>query len=45
LVKLALGHEVKPFTTYAAGKMFIRYSLDHVCDLKEFEKISTTGEL
>jgi carbamoyl-phosphate synthase large subunit len=45
LTNLALGNEVKPFTSYEAGKMFIRYAWDMIVDLKEFEQISTTGEL
>ena len=45
LVRLALGEQVEPFTTYSVGKMFIRYSYDMIVDLKEFEKISTLGEL
>lgn len=45
LVKLALGEEVKPYKGYKSGKMFIRYSYDLIVDLKEFEKISTLGEL
>lgn len=45
LVKLALGEEVKPFENYEVGKMFIRYSFDMIRDLKEFETISTLGEL
>lgn len=45
LVKLALGMEVKPFEKYEVGKMFIRYSYDLITDLKEFEKLSTLGEL
>jgi carbamoyl-phosphate synthase large subunit len=45
LVKLALGEKVKPFTTYESAKMFVRYSWDMIVDLKEFESISTTGEL
>jgi len=45
LVKLALGMEVKPYTRYDVGKMFIRYSYDLITDLKEFEKLSTHGEL
>ena len=44
-VKLALGEKVMPFTDYEVGKLFIRYSFDHICDLKEFEQLSTTGEL
>lgn len=45
LVLLALGRVVKPFTEYEVGKMFIRYSYDMICDLKEFEQFSTRGEL
>jgi carbamoyl-phosphate synthase large subunit len=45
LVKIAMGRKVKPFTKYEVGKMFIRYSYDMIVSLKEFEKISTQGEL
>ena len=45
LIKLALGQKVAPFTTYEAGKMFIRYSWDLITDIDEFQKITTTGEL
>ena len=45
LLKMALGEDVKPMTDYTTGKMFIRYSWDMICDLKEFETISTLGEL
>ncbi len=45
LVKLALGMEVPPFTSYEVGKIFVRYSYDMIIDMKDFEKISTTGEI
>jgi len=45
LVQLALGKEVKSFKKYDVGKMFIRYSYDMIVSLKEFETISTLGEL
>jgi carbamoyl-phosphate synthase large subunit len=45
LVKLALGMEVKPYNKYDVGKMFVRYSWDHICDISEFEKLSVNGEL
>ena len=45
LVKLALGMEVIPFKGYDVGKMFIRYSYDLITNVKEFEKLSTQGEL
>jgi carbamoyl-phosphate synthase large subunit len=45
LVKLALGMEVTPFQAYEVGKMFVRYSYDLITNVKEFEKLSTLGEL
>ena len=45
LVQLAMGKTVEPFTEYAIGKMFIRYSFDMICSLDEFQQLSTTGEL
>jgi len=45
LIRMALGEEVDAFEHYEVGKMFIRYSWDMICDLKEFETISTLGEL
>ena len=39
------GNKIKPFDHYDIGKMFIRYSYDMICELKDFEKISTLGEL
>jgi len=45
LVNLALGKEVKPFKKYDVGKMFVRYAFDMIVDIKEFETISTMGEL
>ena len=45
LVQMALGEEVKPFESYDTGKLFIRYSFDQIVDMKDFEKISTIGEL
>ncbi len=45
LVKMALGEEVKPYTTYEVGKIFIRYSWDLITNIEEFQKISAFGEL
>jgi len=45
LVRMALGEDVKPFESYDVGKMFIRYSYDQIVDMKDYEQISTTGEL
>jgi len=45
LVKLALGQKVEPFIDYEVGKVFIRYSWDHIIDISEFQKLSGKGEL
>jgi carbamoyl-phosphate synthase large subunit len=45
LIRMALGETVEPFEKYDVGKMFVRYSFDMIVDLKEFEQISTLGEL
>ncbi|MBC8052784.1 MAG: ATP-grasp domain-containing protein [Sphingobacteriaceae bacterium] len=45
LVKMALGEKVAPFTKYEVGKIFIRYSWDHITDVKEFQHLSAYGEL
>ena len=45
VVKLALGEEVKPFTEYKSGTMFIRYSYDLIGDISQFEHLSIYGEL
>lgn len=45
LVKMALGEKIKPFSTYEAGKIFIRYAWDLITDIREFQKISGNGEL
>ncbi len=45
LARIAMGEEVAPFPNFEAGKMFIRYSYDMICDLEQYAKISTTGEL
>ena len=45
LVNIAMGKEVQPYTNYEVGKMFIRYSHDMIVDIREFEQISTVGEL
>ncbi len=45
MVKMAFGEKPTLFTTYETGKMFVRYSWDHITDLKEFQQISTLGEL
>lgn len=45
LVRMAMGEEVEPFTTYETGKMFIRYSYDMICKLEDFQQIAVLGEL
>lgn len=45
LVNMALGNKVELFTEYQVGKMFIRYALDHVADVSEFQQFSAFGEL
>ena len=45
LVKMALGEKVEPFTGYEVGKIFVRYAWDLITDIREFQKISGTGEL
>ena len=45
LVRLALGETLEPYVDYEVGKLFIRYSYDMICDLKDFQQISALGEL
>lgn len=45
LINLAFDQPYKIHDSYQVGKMFIRYAFDQIVDLKDFEKISTTGEL
>jgi carbamoyl-phosphate synthase large subunit len=45
LVNLGMGKKVVPFKSYEVGKMFIRYSYDMIVNMREFEQISTIGEL
>lgn len=45
LVRMALGEKPVANLEYEVGKLFIRYSYDLICDLSQFEQISTMGEL
>jgi carbamoyl-phosphate synthase large subunit len=45
LVKLAIGIPVPSFTDFRKGIIFIRYAFDMICDRKEFEQLTSTGEL
>ena len=42
---LAMGEQVEAFTEYAVGKLFIRYSMDHICDVSDFQNFAVNGEL
>jgi carbamoyl-phosphate synthase large subunit len=44
LARMAMGENVEPLVDYAVGKMFIRYSWDHIVDVHEFQQISALGE-
>ena len=45
LIKLALAFDVKPYTEYKIGKMFVRYSYDMIVDLEKFAAISMNREV
>ena len=45
LLKLAMNEKVEPYNEFEVGKIFIRYSWDHITDIKTFEKLSVKGEL
>ena len=45
MLLMALGEEVKPFTSFDVGKMFVRYSYDMMVDLDDFQKISMNSEI
>ena len=45
LVNIAMGIPMPSLIEYKVGTLFIRYSNDLIIDIKEFEKISTFGEL
>ncbi|NCD69549.1 ATP-grasp domain-containing protein [Mucilaginibacter agri] len=45
LAKMAFDEKIEPFTGYQVGKLFIRYSWDHVVDIADFQQISALGEL
>ncbi len=45
LLKTLLGEKLEPIKNYDAGKMFIRYSYDLICDLDKYEKMSIHGEV
>ncbi|HUW08015.1 MAG TPA: ATP-grasp domain-containing protein [Williamwhitmania sp.] len=45
LLKLALGMDVKPYSRYDVGKMFVRYSYDMIVDLDRYSSLTINGEL
>lgn len=45
LVKMALGKTIEPYDDYQAGKLFVRYSWDHIADISDFQQFSVFGEL
>jgi carbamoyl-phosphate synthase large subunit len=45
LVRMVMGEDISPFKEYEVGKIFIRYSWDHITTVEEFQKISAFGEL
>lgn len=45
VVDLALGRQIEPLPDYAAGRMFVRISLDQPASIEDFQRVVTTGEL
>jgi carbamoyl-phosphate synthase large subunit len=45
LVDLITGAAVTPFEKYSVGKMFVRYSWDHITDIAQFESLTVHGAL
>ncbi len=44
VVALALGKEVAPMTTFEAGTMFVRISIDQIARLEDFQVMASNGE-
>ncbi len=44
LVQRALGQTPTPASSYPAGKLFIRYTGEQICDLERFKNMVTLGE-
>ncbi len=44
LVQHALGEKVTKVEGYPAGKLFIRYTGEQICDLEQFQNMVTLGE-
>jgi len=44
LLRRALGQEVTPVKHYEAGKLYVRYTDERVCDMERFQNMVTRGE-
>jgi len=44
LVRLALGETVETDSDYAAGKLYVRYTMEQVGDMQTFQNMITRGE-
>lgn len=44
LMQRALGKPVEPIADYEAGKLYVRYTGEQVCDMSSFQDIVTNGE-
>jgi carbamoyl-phosphate synthase large subunit len=45
LVKMVMNEEIQPYTSYQAGKMFIRYSWDAIVDISQFQQFAAFKEI
>jgi carbamoyl-phosphate synthase large subunit len=45
LVKLGMDLPVEPFKSYRPGTMFVRYTWEVITHIREFQQLSTRGEL
>ncbi|MFN0203681.1 MAG: ATP-grasp domain-containing protein [Bacteroidia bacterium] len=45
LVRIILGEKVRAFPQHKVGVMFVRYSYDMICNLEDFNRFNTNGEL
>lgn len=45
VVDLALGRRIGTLPEYAAGKLFVRISIDQIASLEDFQRVMVSGEL
>jgi carbamoyl-phosphate synthase large subunit len=45
VVRLALGEQVVPFSTYQVGTFFLRHCADHIYPLSQYRRLTTDGQL